>query len=319
MTSDARPTMRAVTQDAFGGPDVLYETRLPRPAPVPTEILVRVQAAGVNPVDWKTRAGKGAASTLGPPPFVLGWDVAGVVEELGYGVTRFAVGDVVLGMPRFPREAGAYAEYVAAPSRQFARVPAGMSPVEAAALPLAGLTAWQSLVDTAGVQAGQRVLVHAAAGGVGHLAVQIAKARGAHVIGTARAAKHDWLASLGVDEAIDYTAVAFEDVVSGVDVVLDLVGGETGERSLATLRPGGLLISVPSGSASLAEHAAARGVRATGFMVEPDHVGLDALVALVADGALRTEVAEVVGLAEAGRAHAIGEQGRNRGKVVLEV
>ena len=153
-----------------------------RPEPGPTEVLVRTGAAGVNPVDWKTRAGGGM---LGSPPFTVGWDVAGVVEEVGLGVTRFAVGDRVFGMPRFPREAAAYAEYVTSPSRQLARTPASLSDVEAAALPLAALTAWQALVDTAGVQQGQRVLIHASAGGVGHLAVQIAKARGAHVIATA--------------------------------------------------------------------------------------------------------------------------------------
>ena len=159
---------------------------------------MRVAAAGVNPVDWKVRLRGGL---LGEPPFTVGWDVAGTVEALGFGVTRFAVGDRVFGMPRFPREAAAYAEYVTSPSRQLARIPEGLSDVEAAALPLAGLTAWQALVETADVQPGQRVLVLGASGGVGHLAVQIAKARGAYVIGTARSPKHGFLAELGADEA----------------------------------------------------------------------------------------------------------------------
>jgi NADPH:quinone reductase-like Zn-dependent oxidoreductase len=175
--------MRAIRQDSLGGPEVMRITDVARPEPGPTEVLVRAGAAGVNPVDWKTRAGGGM---LGSPPFTLGWDVAGVVEAVGLGVTRFAVGDRVFGMPRFPREAAAYAEYVTSPSRQLGRTPASLSDVEAAALPLAALTAWQALVDTAAVQPGQRVLIHAGAGGVGHLAVQIAKARGAYVIGTAR-------------------------------------------------------------------------------------------------------------------------------------
>src|SRR5918996_805487 len=202
--------MRVITQLATGGPEVLEVGEAKIPQPLPTEIRVRVGAAGVNPVDWKTRAGAGMAPVIGPPPFTVGWDVAGTVDAVGPGVTRFAVGDAVFGMPWFPRQAGAYAEFVTAPSRHFAHRPAGQSEVEAAGLSLAGLTAWQCLVDIAAVQPGQRVLVHAAAGGVGHLAVQIAKARGAYVVGTASAGKHNLLHDLGIDEAVDYRAEAFE-------------------------------------------------------------------------------------------------------------
>jgi NADPH:quinone reductase-like Zn-dependent oxidoreductase len=170
--------MRAIVQSSFGDPSVLELAEVQRPEPAGTEVLVRVLAAGVNPVDWKTRGGRGP---LREPPFTVGWDIAGEVVALGQGVTRFAVGDRVFGMPRFPREAGGYAEYVTAPSRQLARTPDGLSDVEAGALPLAALTAWQALVDTAAVKPGDRVLVQAAAGGVGHLAVQIAKSRGAYV------------------------------------------------------------------------------------------------------------------------------------------
>ena len=158
--------MRIITQSTFGGPEVLELGEAPVPAPLPTEVLVRVRAAGVNPVDWKTRAGKGMAGVLGDPPFTLGWDVAGVVEDVGVGVTTLEPGDAVLGMPWFPRAAGAYAEYVTAPSRQFTRKPPDLTFEEAGGLPLAGLTAWQILVDTANVQPGQRVLITAAAGGV---------------------------------------------------------------------------------------------------------------------------------------------------------
>ena len=175
--------MRAIRQQTLGGPEVLELVDVPRPEPAPTEVLVRVAAAGVNPVDWKTRTRGGF---LGSPPFTVGWDVAGVVEEVGRGVTRFEPGDRVFGMPRFPREAAAYAEYITSPSRQLARTPEELDDVHAAALPLAGLTAWQALVETAGVEEGHRVLILAAAGGVGHLAVQIAKARGAYVVGWAR-------------------------------------------------------------------------------------------------------------------------------------
>ncbi len=157
--------MRAVIQDSFGGSEVLRIQDMPRPAPAPTEVLVRVHAAGVNPVDWQTRAGGGMAGVLGEPPFILGWDVSGVVEQTGFGVTTLKTGDAVYGMPRFPRAAGGYAEFVTGPSRQFARKPASTDHEHAAAVPMAALTAWQALVDTADAQAGQRVLIHAAAGG----------------------------------------------------------------------------------------------------------------------------------------------------------
>lgn len=309
--------MRAIRQDRFGGPDVLTLVDVEQPKPMPTEVLVRIHAAGVNPVDWKTRSGHGP---LRKPPFVLGWDVSGVVEALGPGVTRFEVGDAVYGMPRFPHEAGAYAEYLTSRSRQIALKPASLTHVEAAALPLAGLIAWQTLVDTARLQPGQRVLVHAAAGGVGHLAVQIAKARGAYVIGTARADKHEFLRSLGVDEPVDYTTTDVFEAVRDVDVVVDLVGGETGRRSLANLRPGGLLVSVPSGASQEVLAEAERiGVRATGILVEPDGHALEELAALVESGKLRIEVDTVLPLEQVARAHEIGETGRVRGKIVLTV
>ncbi len=289
------------------------------PSPLPTEVLVRVRAAGVNPVDWKTRAGRGMSQLLGEPPFVVGWDVAGVVEELGAGVTRFAVGDEVFGMPWFPREAGAYAEYVTAPSRQFARKPAAMSFEEAGALPLAVLTAWQALVDTAGVESGMRVLVHAAAGGVGHLAVQIAKARGAWVAGTASGAKHDFLGSIGVDQAIDYTSEDFATAVSDIDVVVDLIGtADYGTRSLATMREGGLLIQVPSGAdPGVAEAAEEQGKRVTGILVEPDGHALEQVAALADAGKLSVEVEETFPFVGAARAHERLEQGGATGKLVI--
>jgi NADPH:quinone reductase-like Zn-dependent oxidoreductase len=310
--------MRAIRQSELGPPEVLQLVELPDPEPRPTEVLVRVAAAGVNPVDWKTRAKGGF---LGEPPFTVGWDVAGTVERIGFGVTRFAPGDRVFGMPRFPGEAAAYAELVTAPSRQFARMPDELSWGEAAALPLGALTAWQTLVDTAGLSAGQRVLIHAAAGGVGHLAVQIAKARGAHVIGTARTAHHDFLRELGADEAIDYTETEVAEEVSDVDLVLDLVGGETGVKSLPALRDGGLLISVPSAAdfARLHEQAGER-VRVSAFLVEPDREGIEAIAALVEEGKLRVKVSQTLPLAQAAEAHELGEAGRiGGGKLVLEV
>ena len=310
--------MRAIVQEKLGGPEVLRLADLPRPEPAATEVLVRVTAAGVNPVDWKTRA---SGNMLGDPPFTVGWDVAGVVEEVGFGVTRFGVGDRVFGMPRFPHEAAAYAEYVTSRSRQLARTPDRLDDVDAAALPLASLTAWQALVETAQVEPGQRVLVHAAAGGVGHLAVQIAKSRGAYVIGTARGEQHDLVSELGVDEPIDYTRQAVGDAVRDVDVVLDLVGGETGLASLPVLRDGGLLVTTPSSTDVEPLRKAAGGrVRVTGMLVEPDRTGLEAIAALVEQGGLRVHVGRTFPLAEAARAHELGESGRiGGGKVVLTV
>ncbi|MEV4144878.1 NADP-dependent oxidoreductase [Amycolatopsis sp. NPDC049691] len=307
--------MRIVTQETLGGPEVLRVTEAPRPEPGPTEVLVRVKAAGVNPVDWKVRAGGGF---LGEPPFTVGWDVAGVVERIGFGATGVREGDEVLGMPWFPRPANAYAEYVTAPSRHFVRKPAGLSFAEAAALPLAGLTAWQGLVDVANVHEGQRVFVDAAAGGVGHLAVQIAKARGAHVIGTASAGKHDLLRELGVDEPIDYhdeTATA-----SDVDVYFGLVGEDSDLRWLPAIKEGGLLIGVPSGVGDRVEKAAAeRNVRTSRILVEPDRGGLTGLVGLIEAGRLKVRVEQTFPLEDAAKAHELGESGRVSGKLVLTV
>ncbi|RLL65748.1 NADP-dependent oxidoreductase [Streptomyces sp. Z26] len=317
------PTMRAVVQDAFGGPEVLRVADVPRPEPLPTEVLVRVRAAGVNPVDWKTRSGSGMAGVLGAPPFVLGWDVSGVVEEVGFGVTTLRPGDEVYGMPWFPRQAGGYAEYVTAPARQFARKPARLDHEEAAAVPLAALTAWQALVDTAGLQAGQRVLVHAAAGGVGHLAVQFARHLGATVVGTARAERHAWLTELGAEQVIDHTTARFEDEAGKVDVVLDLVGDDhdrTATRSLGVLRPGGLLVAVPAGvSPELRAAADESGVRTSPFLVEPDAPALTRVAELIDAGDVRVAVEDVFPLDRAADAHTRGETGRTRGKLVLRV
>ncbi|MHA6802330.1 NADP-dependent oxidoreductase [Salinifilum ghardaiensis] len=310
--------MRAIRQEVLGGPEVLQEVELPRPEPGPSEVLVRVRAAGVNPTDWKHRS---SGLFLGEPPFVLGWDVSGVVEEVGLGVTLFEPGDEVLGMLPYPHGVGSHAEYVTAPARSFARKPSNVDHVAAGAVPLAALTAWQALVDTAEVQPGQRVLVHAAAGGVGHLAVQIAKARGAHVIGTASAAKHDVLRELGADELVDYREQDFAEVLSGVDVVLDTIGSrDYRTRSLRTLRRGGMLVSIlPVDGAALRSEAAERGVRAKVLLVEADHAGMSAVAELLAAQRMRPSIAETFPLGEAAAAHERGETGRTTGKLVLVV
>ncbi|MFJ6794216.1 NADP-dependent oxidoreductase [Streptomyces sp. NPDC091268] len=306
--------MRAMVVNEWGGPETLVEREIDRPEPGPGDILVRVHAAGVNPVDWKTRA-TGALIAWGETP-IVGWDVSGTVEAVGPGVTLHAPGDEVYGMPLFPRQAGGYAEYVAAPARHFARKPASLDHVQSAALPLAALTAWQALVDTAGVSAGQRVLVHAAAGGVGHLAVQIAKALGAYVIGTASAAKHELLRDLGADEVVDYRTAAFEDEVGEVDVVIDAIGGDVGQRSLKVLKPGGHLVTLPGPDDLPADTA---GVHAVWLLVEPDLGGLREIAALADRSLLKPLVDTVLPLEQAAKAHEIGERGRTTGKIVLTV
>ncbi|MBF6171205.1 NADP-dependent oxidoreductase [Nocardia blacklockiae] len=295
--------MRAITQKTFGGPDVLETVDLPRRVPEPGEVLVRVAATSVNPADWKLRAGTVLRGV--EPPFTLGFDVSGTVAELGAGVTTFAPGDEVLGMLFSP--AGANAEYVALPADSLTRKPAELDHVRAAALPVAALTAWQALRD---LRAGQRLLIHAAAGGVGHLAVQFAKARGAYVLGTARAANHEFLRSLGADELIDYTAVDFTEAVRDVDVVLDLIGGSYGARSLRVLRPEGTYLDTQG---SDAEHDP-RYVR---FYVQPSGTDLRTIADLAARGELHIEVERVMSLADVAEAHKLSESGRVRGKIVL--
>ncbi|MGW7442581.1 NADP-dependent oxidoreductase [Kitasatospora sp. NPDC054795] len=310
-------TMRAVTQTTLGAPDVLHEAEVERPTPGVGQILVAVHAAGVNPTDWKHRE---RGIFLGQPPFTLGWDVSGTVAAVGLGVSLFAPGDEVFGMLPYPYGAGSHAEYVTGPARAFVPKPAALTHVEAGALPLVALTAWQALVDTAQVRPGQRVLVHAAAGGVGHVAVQIAKARGAYVIGTASAAKHDFVRDLGADEVIDYRTADFAQEARDVDVVLDPLGGEDRLRSLETLRPGGVLVSIlPHDLDGLAERAAELGVTAKTLLVEHDRAGMAAIAALAESGQLRVHVSGAYPLAEAAEAHAEGETGRVTGKLVLTV
>lgn len=307
--------MLAMSQDEFGGPEVLHDVRVERPKPGISEILVRVHAAGVNPTDWKHRS---AERFLGAPPYVLGWDVSGVVEEVGLGVTLFAPGDEVFGMLPYPHGAGSHAQYVLGPTRAFASKPQSVDHVQAGAIPLAALTAWQCLVDTAQLGSGDRVLIHAAAGGVGHLAVQIAKARGAYVIGTASKAKHQFLTDLGADEVIDYQEQDFAAEAHDVDVVLDTIGGDYQLRSLRTLKPGGIMVStVPVAADGLRDEAERLGVRAQLILVEADHGGMQSIAELVESGELRASIAGTYPLREARSAHEAGETNRTTGKLVL--
>lgn len=307
--------MRAVSQQTFGSADVLEITEIPRPKPRTNEILVKVHAAGLNPTDWKHRSGHGFVDKL---PLVLGWDVSGVVEAVGIGVATFRPGDEVFGMMSYPFGLGTHADYVAAPARFFAAKPRSVDHVQAGALPLVSLTAWQALVDNADLQSGQRVLIHAAAGGVGHIAVQIAKARGAYVIGTASAEKHGFLREVGADEVIDYRTDNFADRVREVDAVLDTIGGDTAMRSLHTLRKGGSLVSlIPVGSADLFRQADQLGVRALRMLVDSSRSALETVSGLVDESALRATIAGTFPLTEAAEAHREGETNRTTGKLVL--
>jgi NADPH:quinone reductase-like Zn-dependent oxidoreductase len=307
--------MRVITQHEFGGPEVLTIVDAPEPQPIPTEVLVRVKAIGLNPLDARLRAGEFPVQ----PPFTLGWDISGVVEKAPH-TWRLRPGDEVFGMPLFPRMANGYAELVSAPALHLARKPAALSHVEAAALPSVGLTAWQGLVDLAGVTAGDRVLVHGGGGGVGHVAIQIAKALGAHVITTASGSKREFVEALGADEVIDYTAVDFTEAARDIDVVLDTIGGRTVERSLEVLRPGGhLLTAVADDDAELAARYEAAGMRFSGIVADPDPVGLRGLVELVEQGKLRVHVQETFPFERVVDAHRALESGHLQGKLVLTV
>ena len=245
--------MEIIVQDSTGGPETLSLAERPEPIPGVVEVLIRSGAAGINPVDVAARSG--AFKLIGEPPFTVGWDVAGRVLAVGPEVSEFAVGDRVFGMPRFPSEAAAYATHVLAPAAEMAKTPDALGEAEAGGLPLAGLTAWQCLVQVAGLTAGQKMLIHGGAGGVGHLAVQIAKARGAHVTATASTNKLSVVRELGADVVLDY---ATDPLGDGYDVVLDPQSGEQAERSVAAVKAGGAVVTLlaPSEAGQLKVHVA---------------------------------------------------------------
>ena len=315
-----------IQQRSYGGPEVLELVDVPEPDPrdlAEGEVLVRVRAAGVNPVDTQTRRGGGVSGLMGGFPFTVGWDVAGTVAALGPGAgggsNGLAVGSRVFAFSRFPEQAAAYADFAVLRESELALVPPSMSDAQAGGLPLAGLTAWQDLVDIAAVQPGQRVLIHGGGGGVGHLAVQIAHDLGAYVIATASAGKCDWVASLGADEVLDYTRV---DVVAGlrnrpVDVVLDTVSGPMGPPSVACAAPGGTVIELLGVSEETKAAAQESGVNAVYHAVHPDGGQLQHLADMVAGGRLAVDVSEEYPLARAADAHRAVESGRTRGKLVL--
>ncbi|WUV82425.1 NADP-dependent oxidoreductase [Streptomyces sp. NBC_01476] len=312
---------KKIEQVAFGGPEVLRLVETDRPDPKvlgPDEVLVRVSAAGVNPVD--THARRGGYGQLGEFPVTVGWDLAGTVEAVGPDVSAPAVGRRVFGMSRFPDQAAAYAQYAVVPAIDLVITPPTLSDEEAAALPLAALTAWQNLVDIAQVEPGQRVLVHGAGGGVGHLAVQLARRLGAHVIATASAGKHEWLTKLGANEVIDYRTGDFVELLRAnpVDVVFDNVCGEVGLRSIEVAKPGGIVIELTGVDPATQAAADAAGVRAVYHPVHTDAAQLARIAELAGDGKLSVTVSKVFPLEDAAEAHRAIEEGHTQGKIVLK-
>jgi NADPH:quinone reductase-like Zn-dependent oxidoreductase len=309
-------TMKAIRIHNYGGPEVLHYEDAPRPEPQAGEVLVRVHAAGVNPIDWKVREGHVKDFWSHKFPLILGWDLSGVVEELGRGVSRFKIGDEVYSVPD-PNRDGAYAEYIVVRESELALKPKLLHHIPAATVPLAALTVWQSLFDTAQLQPGQRVLIHAGSGGVGHLAVQLAKWKGAYVFATASTKNKDLLRKLSVDEPIDYTQQRFEDVARNIDVVLDTIGGETQERSWSVLKKGGNLVSLVQPPSE--EKAKELGVRAVFVGVQANGEQLAEIAKIIDSGKLAPVIDRILPLSEAGRAHELSQSGHVRGKIVLRV
>lgn len=306
--------MKAIRYHDYGSSDVLRLEEIPQPEPGPGQVRVAVHAAGLNPADWKVRAGKVKHFVPLTFPAIPGGDIAGVVDAVGEGVTGFRAGDAVFAMTGL---LGGYTQCAVIAEAQVARIPSNLDFVHAAGVPLASLTAWQALVEAAGVKPGQTVLIHAAAGGVGSFAVQIAKHLGAEVIGTASAANHEYVRSLGAKRCIDYDAAPFETQVEPVDVVLDLMGGEIGLRSMKVVKPGGVLVSV-SGAPQLPP-LDDQGRRNAGVFVKPRGDQLAQIAKLIEKNIVRTTVAAVFPLEQAAKAQDLVAQGHVRGKIVLQV
>lgn len=311
--------MQAAVLPEFGPAETFRIEKVPVPLPAAGEVLVKVRAVGLNPVDFKTRSGKGYAShfTL---PAILGWDIAGEVVSVGEEVSRFVTGDRIFGMSRFPDAANAYAEYAVVNEEEFAIIPRNISFEEAAASALAGLTAWEALFDHAGITWGQRVLIQAAAGGVGHIAVQLAKWKRCFVAGTASAENQAFLQQLGADQPIDYKAQPFEEAVDNMDVVIDGMGGETALRSIDVLSPGGVLVSLPSmykDDPAVIAKAREKNVRVKWMSVRPSSERIEQLALLLDNNRLKIYIDGTYPLEEVARAHKVLEGGHVKGKIVL--
>jgi NADPH:quinone reductase-like Zn-dependent oxidoreductase len=319
--SQSPTQMRAVRMHDYGSSEVLRVEQAPVPIPAAGHVRIRVHAAGVNPVDWKVRAGRLKRNVPLPLPHILGRDVAGTIDAVGSGVTRWKAGDQVIALiPLKPVGGGAFSEYVVVAAKDVAPKPARLSFEEAAGIPVASLAAWRTLIEVADVQRGQRVLIHGGAGGVGSAAVQLAHWRGAHVIATASERNHEYLKSIGADATIDYRTTRFEDVAKNMDVVLDTVGADTLQRSVAVVREGGMLLSIvgmPS-----AQACSERKIRCPDpDDGEPDHAGerLEKISQLYDSGKLKMTLQTVLPLEQAGKALELSETGHTRGKIILRV
>lgn len=309
-------TMKAVRIHTYGGAEVLSYEDAPLPAIADDDVLIRVHAASVNPVDWKIREGYLKEFLPYSLPLILGWDVSGVVEAVGKNVMSFQPGDEVYSRPNIARD-GAYAEYIAVNASEIALKPKTVDHIHAAAVPLAGITAWHCLFESAQLAAGQRVLIHAAAGGVGSYAVQFARWKGAVVIGTASALNRDFLMELGADQVIDYQTTPFEQAVEPVDVVFDTLGGEVQERSWQIIKPGGMLVSVVSPPSE--EQAAAHQCRSAYVFIQPRADWLAEMAKLIDAGQVKPIVETVLPLSQVAEAHRQSQSGRTRGKIVFQV
>lgn len=311
--------MKAIVLTEKGGLENLQVEDLDIPVAGADEVLIKTHAISVNPVDFKTRKGGALYSSMKEqPPVILGWDVSGEVVGIGNNVTKFKVGDAVFGMVNFPGHGRAYAEYVVAPASHLSLKPDNTNHEVAAATTLAALTAWQALVHQAGIRKGQHVLVHAAAGGVGHFAVQIAKYFGAIVSGTASSANAAFVKELGADHYVDYTTGDITTQVHPVDIVLDPIGGDTTALSLKVLKPGGTLISIVGGIKDhLKDEIEAKDIDAKNYLVQSSGADIEQLAKLLADGKLYAHISHAYTFDEMAQAHMQLETGRTRGKIVL--
>lgn len=310
--------MHAIRIHQFGDTDNLKLEEVPQPQPQPGEVLIRTEACGVNPIDWKTCSGGGAAPFIGDLPFIPGWEFAGIVEAVANDAAGLQPGDPVYGMIRFPDPAGCYAEYLVAPADQICKRPAGLDAVTAGGLATAGLTAWQALFNKGGMNAGQRVLILGAAGGVGHLAVQLAALHGAEVYGTASSKNHAFVAALGAKQLFDYQDTDITSVAKDMDLIIDAVGGETAIQALPCLKPGGRMVTLPSVTKDAVMAAGdLRGVQVLPIRCEPSAQQLAEIAQLYADKKLCLNIADSLPLADVAEAFKRSAEGHVRGKLVL--
>jgi NADPH:quinone reductase-like Zn-dependent oxidoreductase len=308
--------MKAIRIHEFGSPGVLQLDDIAIPQPASDEVLIKVYASAVNPVDQKIVAGKAQEKFPTKFPLTIGWDVSGVIEQVGTDVRNFRIGDEVYGRP-FPTTNGAFAEFVAMKANQVALKPKSLDHINAAAVPLAGLTAWQGLFKYGHLEKGQRVLIHAASGGVGSFAVQFAKSKGAYVIGTGSGENQAFIKQLGADEAINYKEERFEERVRDTDLVFDLIGNDTQQRSLQVIKPGGRLITTIA--PQFKDEAKEKHIHLEGFTAQSYPADLEQIAGLIDDGIVNPVVTAVFSLEEAAKAEMLSSKGNTRGKIVIKV